>query len=240
MLSEKLTLKHVAQPPGAPVAGKPPLLICLHGVGSDEQDLFSLVPRLDPRFYVLSLRGPYELSPGKFGWYELVFSPTGQQIDPQQVEASRAKLVKFIPEAIEHYDADPDFVFLFGFSQGAILGLTTLLTGPQSIQGVVAVAGRVLPGLFLSDTPLSGKLAESVDLAGKALFLAHGVHDDVLPVGLGRQAESVLSRAPLELTYREYEMGHEIAPRCLNEIDVWLRTQLGGTGQLPAMSEEED
>lgn len=229
---ESLLIKHLARPPQAPHGAKPPLLMLLHGVGSNEEELFALAPQLDPRFYVLSLRGPYEIAPGQFGWYELSFTPRGQAPNEQQAEESRNLLAQFITQAVEHYEAAPELVFLLGFSQGGSLCLATLLTEPTGIRGVVAIAARLLPGLLKPGSPLGGKLAEAPDLQKRSLFLGHGISDQVTPIETARGVEGILARAPLEMTYREYEMGHEIGERCLRELDVWLRTQLGGTGGL--------
>jgi phospholipase/carboxylesterase len=63
---------------------------------------------------------------------------------------------------------------------------------------------------------------------GRSLFLGHGLQDEIMPIAFGRQAENLLSRSPIEMSYREYEMGHSIGPRCLNEAKIWLETQLAG------------
>ena len=228
MLFESLSLKHLARPPAVEGIGAPPLLIMLHGVGSNEQDLFELAPQLDPRAYVLSLQAPYQLAPNQYGWYHIQFMPQGHEITPDQAEASRKKLVQFIDEAVEYYEADPKRTFLFGFSQGAIMSLALLLTEPHGLAGVIAVAGRVLPDLFRADSPLGNKLADTDVLTGRYLFLAHGTQDPIMPVAYGRQAENLLARSPVQMTYREYEMGHEINPKCLKEIQFWLESHLSG------------
>ncbi|HEX9797128.1 MAG TPA: alpha/beta fold hydrolase [Anaerolineales bacterium] len=225
MLFDALSLKHIARPPLSPTGKRPRLLLMLHGVGSNERDLFPLAAELDPRFYVLSLRGPYQLAPDQFGWYELAFTPGGFEYDPAQVEASRRKLAGFVDEAIEHYQA-ADRVYLFGFSQGATLSLTLLLTEPSRLAAVVAVAGRTLPELFQASTPLSGRLAEASELKGHSLFLAHGVADRISPVAYGRQASKLIERSPVDMTYREYDMDHTIGPQCLKEIAAWLGGQM--------------
>ncbi len=226
MLLDSLSIQHLARPNKKAVLGKPPLLIMLHGIGSNEEDLFNLAPQLDPRFYVLSLRGPYQLGPAQFAWYEMNFTPQGLTITPEQAEASRKKLVAFIDEAIEHYEADAQRVFLMAFSQGAIMSLALLLTMKRHLEGVVSIAGRILPELFRGDSALAGHLAPTEALKGRNLFLAHGIQDEVVPVAQGRQAEQLLARAPINLSYREYEMGHTIGSRCLEEAKIWLETQL--------------
>lgn len=239
MLRDALPLRHIARPPEQKDEGKPPVLMMLHGVGSNERDLFRLASSLDPRLYVLSLQGPEPMGPDQHGWYDLNFAPDGPKPDPGQIEETRQTLVSFIERAATHYPVDPGRVYLFGFSQGAIMSLTLLLTHPEPVSGVVAVAGRMLPELFMDGTPLSGKLADVGDLKGKSLFLAHGLQDEVMPVQYGRQAEQIISRSPIELTYREYEMSHAVSPRCLQEIDLWLQSQLGPARVGSAEGEDE-
>ena len=50
--------------PAAAGTVRPWLLVLMHGVGSNEQDLFGLAPHIPPQFAVLSLRAPYTLGPG--------------------------------------------------------------------------------------------------------------------------------------------------------------------------------
>lgn len=226
MLLDSLSIKHRARPNEALEDSPPPLLVMLHGIGSNEEDLFALAPDLDPRFYVLSLRGPYQLAPGQFAWYEREFKPHGLTITPDQVEASRQALVGFVREAVDHYETDPNQTYLMGFSQGAIMSLALLLTMEDPLNGVVSIAGRILPELFQADSPLGNHLASTEALKGRNVLLAHGVEDEIMPIAHGRQAERLLSRAPINLSYREYEMGHSIGSRCLEEVKIWLETQL--------------
>ncbi len=57
-----LSLTHLVRPPTQP-SEAPPLLLLLHGVGSNERDLFALAPQLDERFLVLSVRAPNPRGP---------------------------------------------------------------------------------------------------------------------------------------------------------------------------------
>jgi phospholipase/carboxylesterase len=67
-----------------PQASNPPLLLLLHGVGSNEHDLFGLAPLLDQRFVVVSLCAPITLGPGNYAWFEVAFTPQGSVINPEQ------------------------------------------------------------------------------------------------------------------------------------------------------------
>ena len=144
---EKLSLVHLLRDPKTPPepGKKPPLLILLHGVGSNERDLFGLAEELDPRFLVVSVRSPLSFDFGGYGWYPVRFTPQGAVGDTALVEAGRQKLIAFIEEAVTAYDADPAQVYLLGFSQGAIMGLFVTLTRPDLVAGMVAMSGRTTP-----------------------------------------------------------------------------------------------
>src|SRR2546429_586190 len=118
---EKLSLVHLVRQPLVKSAS-PPLLLLLHGVGSNEYDLFGLAPYLDKRFLIISVRAPYTLGSDSFAWFEINFTPQGIIIQPEQAEASRNKLIAFLNEAVTTYGANPRQVYLMGFSQSRARG----------------------------------------------------------------------------------------------------------------------
>jgi phospholipase/carboxylesterase len=209
---------HLVRPQAAG-DGAPPLLLLLHGVGSNERDLFALAPQLDPRFVVLSARAPNTRAPGSYAWFEVTFTPQGPVINPEQAEASRQTLLGFIDEAVAAYGADPRRVYLMGFSQGAIMSASVALTEPERVAGAVLMSGRILPEI----RPL---IAAPERLAGLPVLLIHGVQDAVLPIYHGRASRELLSSLPVALTSSEYQMGHEVRPESLAEVSAWLTAQL--------------
>src|SRR5258708_37819393 len=84
-----LPLTYLERPPRPPADAPVPLLILLHGVGSNESDLFRLAPALDGRFRVLSVRGPLVRAEGSYAWFIPAFTANGIQIDPAELDASR-------------------------------------------------------------------------------------------------------------------------------------------------------
>ena len=62
-------LFHRVLPPEADSSGPHPALILLHGMGADEEDLIGLVPELDDRLMVLSVRAPFPFPSGGYTWY---------------------------------------------------------------------------------------------------------------------------------------------------------------------------
>ncbi|GAB4186093.1 MAG: phospholipase [Roseiflexaceae bacterium] len=198
---------------------QPPLLILLHGVGSNEQDLFQLAPQLDPRLLVVSARAPNMRSPGAYAWFEVQFTPQGPIINPAQAEASRQQLIRFIGEVTEAYQANPQRVYLMGFSQGAIMSASIALTAPELVAGAVLMSGRILPEI----KPL---IAPAEALRDLPVLLIHGTHDSVLPIQHGRASHQLLSSLPLKLSYHEFPIGHTISPESLATIQQWLSHHL--------------
>jgi phospholipase/carboxylesterase len=193
--------------------------LLLHGYGANEDDLFSLAPYLDERFLVVSARAPVALSPMSYAWFSLGFTPQGVTIDAEEVEHSRQTVRKFIDEIVRAYECDPNMVYLMGFSQGAMMSLGVALTFPGVAAAVVAMSGRILPQTLK-------QIPDKDLLTGLPIFVAHGTQDTLLPIGHGRDARAKLSDLPVDLTYREYRMGHEISAESLSDIVDWLKGQL--------------
>ena len=218
--SEFSLFHHTALSKSAESNGKqPPLLILLHGYGANEDDLFSLAPFVDERFFIVCVRAPIRIGMGSYAWFRLGFTPEGILIDPHEVETARQTLRKFVDEAIAAYHVDPKAVFLLGFSQGAMMSLDLALREPSLTAGVAALSGRIMPS--------SNEHFATVDeLIGLPIFMAHGTSDPVLPISHGRDGRDQLRELPVSLTYREYEMGHEICEQELRDLTEWLTMQL--------------
>jgi len=200
-------------------AGTPPLLLLLHGIGSNEHDLYGLAPFLDKRFLIISVRAPNKLGPGSYAWFEVDFTPQGPVIKPEQAEASHKTLITFLKEAITAYGADPKQVYLMGFSQGAIMSASVALIQPELVAGAVLMSGRI---------PLEIRqlIASNEELSGFPFLVVHGTADMVLPITYGRDSRELLSSLPVDLTYHEYPMGHEVSQESLRDVTAWLAEQL--------------
>ncbi|HYO63775.1 MAG TPA: alpha/beta fold hydrolase [Pyrinomonadaceae bacterium] len=221
MSDSRLTLKHLVREPGEAGQAPPPLLLLLHGVGSNEEDLFALAPYLDKRFLVVSARAPVALDYGGFGWFRIEFTPRGMVADVEQAKKSLRLLPAFVDELVGAYGADGRRVYLMGFSQGAMMGLALTLAHPEKVAGLVAMSGR-LPRQVLEPGP------DRDALTGKPILVTHGLHDPVLPVEEGRAVRDHLAGLPVELTYREYPMGHEVSAESLRDVAAWLTKTLEG------------
>lgn len=221
MQAKTLSLSHLIREPKTSTPN-PPLVLLLHGVGSNEHDLFSLAPFLDDRFFVASARAPITLTPRSYAWFHVEFAPNNRFIiNPKDAEDSRVLLLKFIDELVEAYQLDAKRVYLMGFSQGAIISQSIALTRPEKIAGVVAMSGRILPEVL----PLQAK-PEAFDRL--PVMVVHGLNDQVLNISHGRNARDIWSKLPVELSYHEYSMGHEVSQQSLSDIAAWLKTRMDG------------
>ena len=218
---ESLALVHrIRRPLDADAAGTPPVLVLLHGVGSDERDLLSLAPHLDPRFLLLSVRSPVRLEQGGYGWYRVTFTPRGSVMDEEEAAAGLRALTEFVRGVPAAYGADANRVYMAGFSQGAIMSLALLLTEPELVAGAALMSGRLLPGV-------RERIARPESrLAGKPVVAVHGLHDPVLPISDGRAIRELLSSLPVRLTYREFPMAHEVSQESFAVVRDWLTERL--------------
>ena len=217
MGSSGFSLVHLTRPSSLP--GPAPLLVLLHGLGSNESDLFSLAPLVDQRFVVVSARAPHLLGPNAYAWFAIEFSTDGLQIDVQQGRRSRGTVVGFVEEICDALPIDRSKVFIMGFSQGAMLAAAVTLARPDLPAGTVLMSGAVAP-------ELAEPMAPTEALQGFPMAQTHGTWDPVLPVELGRQGRTYLTSLAVDLDYAEFDMGHEVTSESIAWIRSWLSARL--------------
>ena len=123
---------------------KPPLLIMLHGYGSDENDLFSFAEELPDELFIISVRAPLSMGFGSYAWYTIHLDQGSDRFSDIPEAKYALKLIDtFIEEVTGAYDIDQKNIFLMGFSQGAILSIAYALNHPDKIHYVTALSGYV-------------------------------------------------------------------------------------------------
>lgn len=215
-----ISLPHLVRQPTTKI-DHPPLIIILHGFGANEQNLHEpLAPYFDPRFLVVSLRSPIELRPDAYCWYPIEFVENGLDIKPEAEEKARKKLLSVIDEVVNYYDVDKNKVFLLGFSQGAIMSSTVVMTAPEKIKGAVLLSGQV---------PLStdNNLSNAASIGKVDLFISHGKKDNVLPIQDGRDLKAKLEKVgATNIIYKEHEGAHNLDGAHLREVLGWLSARI--------------
>ena len=202
--------------PADPSVTDPWLLVLMHGVGSNEADLFGLAPYVPANFHVISLRAPYVMGPSAYGWFEFSVGPQGERsINEAQEAASRETVAQTLLAASHQFNVPTERIVAGGFSQGGIMALSLLLTQPQVMHAAMAMHSRLLPQVLPLLTPVE-------ELQGKQLWLSHGTRDNVIPLAAAHQIRDLVETLPIELDYAEYPSAHQIIEEELVEAMEWL------------------
>ncbi|MFG6402142.1 alpha/beta hydrolase [Microbacterium sp. P04] len=192
-----------------------PLLVLLHGYGSNEDDLFGLVPHLPDDFVVAAVRAPLAPpfpSPG-FSWYAL------DGFDPR----SAANVTPAAERLIEWVDAvdEAPFVGLLGFSQGGAVSLQALRVAPERFAFAVNLSGYVAPGPLPGDAVLAARRPP--------VFWGRGTRDDVIPPALVAHTVDWLP-GHSELSGRVYPgLTHSVSEQELADVRAFLDLRLADT-----------
>lgn len=219
-MDTNFTLHHLSHPPRQAMEGPAPALLLLHGFGSNEQDLMALAPYLDPRLHILSARAPLTMGHGMFAWYMVDIQPGGSfRYDPAQARHSVELVEQWVEECVTAYNLDRARLFLGGFSQGAIQSSAVLLRSPEQVAGIVAMSGRW-------PEPVEAERAPDTQLEGKPVLVIHGVSDPTIPIRYGREARDRWAALPVDLTYQEFPMGHNVSMESLALVQGWLKARL--------------
>ena len=211
-----LSLEHLIQKPKVQTDEKPPLLLLLHGYGSNEEDLFSFAPELPEKYFIISAKAPLAMQPYGNAWYTIHWDATdGKWSDDEEALAARDLLVKFIDEAVEAYNLDASNVTLLGFSQGCILSYAVALTYPEKVKNLIGLSGYINEAITEPKSDLSAYKHLSV-------FSSHGTVDQVIPVSAARKVPAYLEKLGIEGKLHEYPVGHGVAPQNFYDLRDWL------------------
>ena len=210
-----LSLHHLVRVPKVKL-DKNPLLLLLHGYGSNEEDLFSFAAELPDHYYVISARAPYSLQYGSYAWYAINFDADENKFsDHDQARTSRDLISTFIDELITNYSIDPNNVTLIGFSQGSILSYAVALSYPEKTQRVVAMSGYLNLDIVTENY-------KNNNFSNLKIFASHGTVDQVIPIEWARKAKPILEHLGIECVYKEYPIGHGISPQNFYDFKNWL------------------
>ena len=187
-----------------PASGHPPkkIVLMMHGVGSNGQDLIGLAPYLAqglPDVLFLSPDAPqsYDMAPGMDGMYQWFSLQTrepqallnGAQQTLGDVEVLMANILK--QTNLKYSD-----LAIVGFSQGTMMGLYAALHGDQKIAGVLGYSGMLL----------------DVGPQKVPVYLIHGEADDVVSVGAYNDAMEALRQ-------NQFDVGGISIPGLTHSID---------------------
>ncbi|MFN5678162.1 MAG: alpha/beta hydrolase [Roseiflexaceae bacterium] len=193
----------------------PPLLVLLHGYGTNEEDLLQLAPYLPDDMHIVSMRAPYMLMPGANAWFEIDIAPGHIRGDQSQASHALTVLNESIDAAVVAYGTNPAATFVMGFSQGgAMAGLVALTR--NDLKGVAILSGV---------NPFSMGSGAAVH-APCPVLIVHGSLDEVVPVTHGQMSHTQFNDAGYPTQYVELPIGHTIDLRVIGVLVRFLHEQM--------------
>jgi predicted esterase len=182
--------------PGAAARGEPcPLLVLFHGAGSTPEAALPLAEAMRDDAGVIVL---LPQSAGRT--WDVI--ERGFGLDARRLDRALAAVFESCP-------VDPARIALGGFSDGASYALSLGLDNGELAGHLVAFS----PGFSVPADPRGRP----------RIFVAHGVHDRVLPIErCSRRLVPRLRAAGYDVTYEEFDGGHEVPPALAHRALEWL------------------
>ena len=179
------------------------LVVLLHGVGSNAQDLTALADVWRdalPGVAFASLDGsePFDGGFGGRQWFSL--RDIGETNREARVAAGAQVFERRLEAELAHWGLGHDALALVGFSQGSIMSLYHVATQASGAAAVVAYAGRLV-------TPVVAR-------SRTVLTLVHGEDDEVIAASELERAAAAFSDAGFAVAaYALPGVGHTITPQ---------------------------
>lgn len=196
------------------ITSKTPIVILLHGYGSNEADLFDLKKIMPKNVIFVCARAPISNGDNSFKWYKIDRNAQPTKEDKEGAAASMQKVLLLMAQLKSQYKTNGK-VILGGFSQGAILSNAILAQHPQNVQGIISLSGRLMNGIVpVSKSPAIYKKIKVLQI--------HGTQDQVITIDKGNKVAEWLQKIGVQHQYKKLAMAHEINPEALEIIRVWL------------------
>lgn len=189
-----------------------PVVLALHGTGGDEHDLVPVARTIAPGCGVLSLRGPV-LEQGMPRFFRRLAEGV---FDEEDLARRTAELGDFLAAAAAHHGFDASRLVAIGYSNGANIAASLLLTRPQALTGAV---------LFRPMVPFEPLAVP--DLTGRAILVSAGERDPFIPRPLTARLAQLLTAGGADVTTRWYSGGHALSGREIEEAAEWFRPRFG-------------
>jgi len=181
-------------------------LLLLHGTGGNENDLLPVGRAVTPGAAMLSPRGPV-LEQGMPRFFRRIAEGV---FDLPDLHARTKQLAEFITAAAGVYGFDPARVYAVGFSNGANIAASLLLSYPRALAGAVLLRPMV---------PFEPEVLPALE--GCPVFIAAGEDDPVVPRENSERLAALLERAGAKVTITWSRGGHGLGRGDLDACIAW-------------------
>lgn len=198
-------------------------VIWLHGLGADGSDFVPIVSELrlpaalNIRFIFphaplrpISINQGYRMR----GWYDITSLDIANRDDEAGIIESSSLLTRLCDEQIGQ-GILPQRIVVAGFSQGGAIALHAGLRYAHKLGGIMALSTYL---------PRQQSLAREASTANRdtPIFMAHGLHDEVVALEFGMQTRTLLQQQGYRLQWHDYAMGHSVCTEEISDISNWL------------------
>ncbi|HBO18102.1 MAG TPA: carboxylesterase [Methylophilaceae bacterium] len=200
------------------------VVIFLHGLGADGfdfKDIFTK-PQFNKIRFILP-HAPYQPVTINQGyemraWYDLYDLSFENDEDELGMERSSLSINKLIEDQIS-FGIPSEKIIIGGFSQGAAMSFYLGLKYPKKLGGIAALSGYL---------PLKDKLTDSLkgELANMPIFMAHGLYDNVIEIGIADSSFEKLSKEFNSASFLKYPMGHEVCEKEIDDLSIFFNQLL--------------
>jgi len=196
-------------------------IILLHGLGADGHDFEPIVNELklnkSIRFIFPHAPSiPISINNGMNmpAWYDIKSTQIDMQQDEDGLRQSEKSLITLIENELKR-GIKSENIILAGFSQGGAVALHTALRYSKPLAGVMGLSTYL---------PLAEKVANEMSDVNKNIpvFLAHGVHDPIIPLQLALDSRTHLEKLNYPAELKQYEMEHSVCQQEIDAMSDWI------------------
>ncbi|MGE0720001.1 MAG: alpha/beta hydrolase [Alphaproteobacteria bacterium] len=199
-------MMELSGPTVGPAAGGAPreVVLLLHGLGADGNDLIGLAPYLAARlphaaFAAPNAPFPCDMAPYGYQWFSLQDRSPAMML--AGIQAAAPMVDAYVDGLLEGLGLGDDRLAFVGFSQGTMMSLHVAPRRAKAPAGVVGFSGALLAGERLPDEIRSRP----------PVLLVHGDGDQVVPFAAMATAEGALAAAEVPVrSMRRPGLGHSI------------------------------
>lgn len=197
-----------------------PVLVLLHGTGGDERDLVELGQSVSPGSPILSLRGKV-LENGMPRFFRRLAEGI---FDFEDLKFRTKELADFIGRSRSQYKFEQNPLIALGYSNGANIAASVLLSFPDIFQGAALLRAMV---------PF--KPVKIPDLKDTKVLMLSGLMDSIIPVENSKRLSELLQQAGADVTLSVKPAGHGLVQADFSELKNWFSTQhFAGTKEVRA------
>ena len=190
-----------------------PVLLLLHGTGGDEQDLVELGQSVSPGSAILSVRGKV-LENGMPRFFRRLAEGV---FDLEDLEFRTGELADFIAEARSEYNLGDAQIVALGYSNGANIAASLLLSKAEALDGAVLLRAMVP---FVPQT--------LPDLTRTKILMLSGLMDPIIPADNSTRLSEMLTEAGADVTFSMKPVSHGLTQADFSAIQNWLELTYKG------------